>query len=95
MKYQPLNDYVLLKKTKVEEKTKGGLYKPDTARQAQFAEVVAVGPGIFTQNGNLIEMRLKVGDKVILDIPGSEVRLDGEKYVMVRESEILIRIGDE
>ena len=92
MKYQPLNDYVLLKKTKVEEKTKGGLYKPDSAKQDQFAEVVAVGPGIFTQNGNLIEMRLKVGDKVILDIPGSEVRLDGEKYIMVRESEILIRI---
>ena len=94
MKYQPLNDYVLVKVIKEEEKTKGGLYKPSDAKEQMNGEIIAVGNGIYTANGTLIPMILKVGDKVIVPNSGIQMKLDGEKYNMYREQEILMVINE-
>jgi chaperonin GroES len=94
MKYQPLNDYVLVKVVKEEEKTKGGLYKPSDAKEQMKGEVIAVGNGIYTANGTLIPMNLKEADKVIVPNTGIQLKLDGEKYNMYREQEILMVINE-
>ena len=94
MKYQPLNDYVLVKVIKEEEKTKGGLYKPSDSKEQMNGEIIAVGNGIYTANGTLIPMILKVGDKVIIPNSGIQMKLDGEKYNMYREQEILMVINE-
>ena len=94
MKYQPLNDYVLVKTIKEEEKTKGGLYKPSDAKEQMMGEVLAVGNGIYTSNGTLIPMNLKVGQKVIVPNTGIQLKLDGEKYNLYREQEILMVINE-
>ena len=94
MKYQPLNDYVLVKVIKEEEKTKGGLYKPSDAKEQMKGEILAVGTGIYTANGTLIPMSLKVGDSVIVPNTGIQLKLDGEKYNLYREQEILMKINE-
>ena len=94
MKYQPLNDYVLVKTIKEEEKTKGGLYKPSDAKEQMKGEILAVGTGIYTANGTLIPMSLKVGDNVIVPNTGIQLKLDGEKYNLYREQEILMKINE-
>jgi len=94
MKYQPLNDYVLVKTIKEEEKTKGGLYKPAEGKEQMMGEVLAVGEGIYTSNGTLIPTILKVGDKVIVPNTGIQLKLDGEKYNLYREQEILMKINE-
>ena len=94
MKYQPLNDYVLVKTIKEEEKTKGGLYKPAEGKEQMKGEVLAVGSGIYTSNGTLIPMNLNVGDVVIVPNTGIQMKLDGEKYNMYREQEILMVINE-
>jgi len=94
MKYQPLNDYVLVKTIKEEEKTKGGLYKPSDAKEQMHGEVISVGTGIYTANGTLIPMKLNVGDKIIVPNTGIQMKLDGEKYNMYREQEILMVINE-
>ena len=94
MKYQPLNDYVLVKVVKEEEKTKGGLYKPSDAKEQMKGEVISVGNGIYTANGTLIPMNLNVGDMVIVPNTGIQMKLDGEKYNMYREQEILMVINE-
>jgi chaperonin GroES len=94
MKYQPLNDYVLVKVIKEEEKTKGGLYKPSDSKEQMSGEVIAVGNGIYTSNGTLIPMKLNVGDVVIVPNTGIQMKLDGEKYNMYREQEILMLINE-
>lgn len=94
MKYQPLNDYVLVKVVKEEEKTKGGLYKPSDAKEQMKGEVISVGNGIYTSNGTLIPMNLNVGDVVIVPNTGIQMKLDGEKYNMYREQEILMVINE-
>ena len=94
MKYQPLNDYVLVKVIKEEEKTKGGLYKPSDAKEQMNGEIIAVGNGTYTANGTLIPMILNVGDKVIVPNSGIQMKLDGEKYNMYREQEILMVINE-
>ena len=94
MKYQPLNDYVLVKTIKEEEKTKGGLYKPAEGKEQMMGEVLAVGEGIYTSNGTLIATTLKVGDKVIVPNTGIQLKLDGEKYNLYREQEILMKINE-
>lgn len=94
MNYQPLNDYVLVKTIKEEEKTKGGLYKPSDAKEQMKGEVLAVGDGIYTANGTLIPMKLNVGDMVIVPNTGIQLKLDGEKYNLYREQEILIKINE-
>ena len=94
MKLKPLADRVVVKATEAEETTKGGLLLPDTAKEKpQFAEVVAVGPGGVV-DGKEVKMTVKVGDKVICSkYAGTEVKVDGEEYSIVRQNDILA-IGD-
>ncbi len=92
-KLQPLADRVLVKPTEKEEKTKSGIYLPDTAKEKpQEGEVVAVGPGRLDENGKRIPMDLKVGDKVIYaKYGGTEIKVDDEEMMILRESDILAK----
>jgi len=90
MNYKPLNDYVLVKIIREDEKTKGGLYRPESVKEQMRGEVISVGPGIYTQNGNLIPMSLKAGDTIIVPNTGIQLKLDGDKYNLYREGEILM-----
>mgnify|MGYP003342050811 FL=1 len=93
---KPLGDRVLLKESQKEEKTASGIIIPDTVMKedVKTAKVVSVGPGLFTQSGTLIPMNVQVGDEVILPPynQGQEIKLNGEKYILLRESEILMVI---
>lgn len=93
---KPLGDRVLLKETEKKEKTAGGIIIPDTVSKddVKTAKVVSVGPGIFTQNGVLIPMNVSPGDEVIMPPyhQGTEIKMNNEKYILLRESEILMVI---
>lgn len=88
---RPLADRVVLKPIQAEEKTKGGIVLPDTAKdKPQEGEVIAVGPGRVLDNGTKLAPEVKVGDRVIYSkYSGSEVKIEGEEYLIVRESDIL------
>lgn len=90
MKIRPLGDRVVIKKVEAEEKTRSGIVLPGTAKeQPQMAEVVEVGPGGLV-DGKEVTMELKVGDKVIFSkYAGTEVKLDGEEYTILKQSDIL------
>ncbi len=90
MKLQPLADRVVVKAAQAEEKTKGGLYIPDTGKEKpQHGEIVAIGMGKTADNGTLIKPSVKVGDKVLYGkYSGTEVTVDGEEYLIMRESDI-------
>ncbi|OGN99688.1 MAG: co-chaperone GroES [Chloroflexi bacterium RBG_13_51_52] len=92
-KLQPLADRVLVKPTEKEEKTKSGIYLPDTAKEKpQEGEVVAVGPGKMTDDGKRIPLDLKVGDRVIYaKYGGTEIKIDDEEMMILRESDILAK----
>ncbi len=92
-KLQPLGDRVLVKPTEKEEKTKSGIYLPDTAKEKpQEGEIIAVGPGKMTDDGKRIPMDLKVGDKVIYaKYGGTEIKVDEEEMMILRESDILAK----
>ena len=94
MKLVPLSDRVVLKQLKAEEKTKSGIILASAAQEKpQEAEVIAVGPGGVV-DGKEITMQVKVGDKVIYSkYSGTEVELDNEKYVIVKQNDILAVIG--
>jgi len=89
MNLKPLADRVIIKAIPSEERTKGGIIMPDTAKEKpQQGEVVAVGPGKF-EKGERIPMEVKVGDRVIYSkYAGTEVKIDGEEYLILRESDI-------
>ncbi len=91
MKLRPLEDRVVITQLEAEEKTAGGIYLPDTAKEKpQMGRVVAAGPGKLLDNGKRSEMSVKKNDEVIYaKYIGSEVELDGKKYVILRESDIL------
>ena len=91
MKFRPLHDRVVVKRLDGEEKTKGGIIIPDTAKEKpQEGEVVAVGPGARDDNGNLIELAVKAGDRVLFGKwSGTEVKIDGEDLLIMKESDIL------
>ncbi|HZJ84777.1 MAG TPA: co-chaperone GroES [Syntrophomonadaceae bacterium] len=92
MKIQPLADRLVLKVAEVaEEKTKSGLYVPDSAKEKpQEAEVLAAGPGALNEKGERIPMEVKVGDKVIFSkYAGLDVKIDGEEYLVLSERDIL------
>ncbi len=91
MKIKPLADRVVVKPLESIEKTKGGIYVPDTAKEKpQEGEVVAVGPGRSTDEGKVIKLEVSVGDKVLYGkYSGSEVTIDEEEYLIMRESDIL------
>ena len=90
MTIKPLADRVVIKMTEAEETTKSGLILAGSAKEKpQVAEVVAVGPG-ETVDGNLVPMTVKVGDRVLTSkYSGTEVKMDGEEYTIVKQSDIL------
>lgn len=91
VKLSPLADRVLIKPTPKEDVSKGGIILPDTAKEKpQEGQIVAVGPGRLTEDGKRIAMEVKVGEKVLFaKYAGTEIKLDGEEYLIVRESDIL------
>lgn len=90
MKIKPLADRVIVKPSPVEEKTKGGIILPDTAKEKPvIGEVVAVGPGKIADDGTKIAPEVKVGDKVLYGkYSGTEVTVEGEEYLIMREADI-------
>ena len=94
MKVTPLHDRVLVKRLEAEETTKGGIIIPDTAKEKpQEAEVIAVGKGRVSEDGKVIPLEVKKGDRVLIGkFSGTEVNIDGEEHVIVREEEILAKI---
>lgn len=91
MKFKPLKDRVLVKYSDEEEKSAGGLYIPETAKEKpQQGEVVAVGSGRVTDDGKTQKMEIKKGDLVLFDkYSGSKINLDGTDYLIIREDDIL------
>jgi chaperonin GroES len=90
-KFRPLGDRVLVKRIKEEERTKGGIVIPDTAKEKpQEGKVVAVGKGKRGDDGKLIPLEVRSGDKILFGkYSGSEVKLDGEEHMIMREEDIL------
>ena len=90
MKIKPLADRVVIKPAAAEEKTKGGIILPDTAKEKPvIGEVVAIGPGKVMENGTRVALEVKVGDRVLYGkYSGTEVILDGEEYMIMRESDL-------
>jgi chaperonin GroES len=91
MKFTPLHDRVLVRRIEGEEKTKGGLIVPDTAKEKPSeGEIIAVGEGARTESGELIPMAVKAGDRVLFGKwSGSEVRIEGEDLLIMKESDVL------
>ncbi len=91
MKFRPLHDRVLVRRVKEEEKTKGGIIIPDTAKEKpQEGEVVAVGAGVRGDDGNLVALEVKAGDRILFGKwSGTEVSVGGEELLIMKESDIL------
>jgi chaperonin GroES len=91
LKFRPLHDRVVVKRIEAEEKTKGGIIIPDTAKEKpQEGEIVAVGPGGRDENGKLITMDVKAGDRVLFGKwSGTEVKIDGDELLIMKESDIM------
>ncbi len=88
---KPLDDRILVKQSEAEEKTAGGIVLPDTAKEKpQRGTVIAVGPGKMLNDGNRSGMDVKVGDEVVYGkYAGTEIEVSGEKYVIIRENDVL------
>ena len=91
MKFRPLHDRVVVKRIEEEQKTKGGIIIPDTAKEKPMqGEVFAVGPGARNADGELIPMGVSVGDRVLFGKwSGTEVKLDGDELLIMKESDIM------
>ncbi len=91
MKFRPLHDRVVIRRIEGEDKTKGGILIPDTVKEKpQEGEVVAVGPGARDESGKLIALEVKAGDRVLFGKwSGSEVKIDAEDLLIMKESDIL------
>ena len=89
--FRPLHDRVLVRRVKEEEKTKGGIIIPDTAQEKpQEGEIVAVGPGARDEDGERIELDVKVGDRILFGKwSGTEVKIDGEELLIMKESDVM------
>ncbi len=96
-KIRPLGDRVVVEPLEAEEKTKGGIILPDTAKEKpQEGKVVAVGKGKVDEKGNLIPMEVKVGDKVLYGkYSGTEVTVDEKQYIILREEDILAIVEEK
>ena len=94
-KFRPLHDRVVVKRIEADEKTKGGIIIPDTVKEKPSqGQIVAVGPGGRDEAGKLIPIDLKVGDKVLFGKwSGTEVKLDGEELLIMKESDVMGVIG--
>lgn len=88
---RPLHDRILVKRMAEEDRTAGGLYIPDTAKEKpQKGEIVAAGKGRVTEDGKILPLEVKIGDKVLFSkYAGTELKLDGHEYLMMREEDIL------
>jgi len=91
MKIRPLQDRIIVKRVEGEEKSKGGIIIPDTAKEKpQEGKVIAVGKGKITDDGKLQPMDVKKGDRVLFSkYSGSEVNIDGEEHLIIREDDVL------
>jgi chaperonin GroES len=92
---RPLNDRIIVRRMEEQEQMRGGLYIPDTAKEKpQEGEVLAVGNGKLLDNGQRIAIDLKAGDRILFGkYSGTEIKLDGEEYLILREDEVLAVIG--
>jgi chaperonin GroES len=97
MRFRPLHDRVLVRRIEEEQKTKGGIIIPDTAKEKpQQGEVLAVGPGVRDETGKLIPLDVKVGDRVLFGKwSGTEVKIEGEELLIMKESDILGILEEE
>ena len=95
MTIKPLADRVVVRPSNPGEKTKGGIILPDTAKEKpQEGKIIAVGPGKVAENGTKVPMEVKVGNKVLYGkYSGTEIQIDGEYHLIMRESDILAIIG--
>ena len=95
MNIRPLHDRVVVKRIEQGEQIRGGIIIPDTAKEKpQEAQVVAVGPGKLNDEGNRMPIDVKTGDRVLIGkYSGSEIKIDGEELVILREDEILAVVG--
>jgi chaperonin GroES len=91
MKFRPLHDRVVVRRIEAEEKTKGGIIIPDTAKEKpQEGEVIAVGPGARDENGKVTPLDLQPGDRVLFGKwSGTEVRIDGEDLLIMKETDVM------
>ena len=96
MKFRPLHDRVLVRRIEADEKTAGGIIIPDTAKEKpQEGEVVAAGPGARDEKGELVALDVKAGDRILFGKwSGTEVKIDGEDLLIMKESDILGVIED-
>jgi chaperonin GroES len=91
MKFRPLHDRVVVRRIDAEEKTKGGIIIPDTAKEKpQEGEIIAAGPGARDETGKIVPLDVKAGDRVLFGKwSGTEVRIDGEDLLIMKESDIM------
>ena len=91
MKFRPLHDRVVVRRIEAEEKTAGGIIIPDNAKEKpQEGEVIAVGPGARDENGALVPLDVKAGDKILFGKwSGTEVKINGEDLLIMKESDIM------
>ncbi|TLN16490.1 co-chaperone GroES [bacterium] len=91
MNLRPLQDRIIVKRLEEENMTAGGLYIPDTAKEKpQKGEIIAVGKGKVAEDGKLLPMDVKVGDKILFGkYAGTEIKIDGQDYLIMREDDIL------
>ena len=91
MQFRPLHDRVVVRRIEAEEKTKGGIIIPDTAKEKpQEGEVIAAGPGARDESGKIVPLDVKAGDRILFGKwSGTEVRIDGEDLLIMKESDIL------
>jgi chaperonin GroES len=91
MHFRPLHDRVLVRRIDAEEKTAGGIIIPDTAKEKpQQGEIIAAGPGARNEQGQLVPLDVKVGDRVLFGKwSGTEVKIDGEELLIMKESDIM------
>jgi len=91
MKFRPLHDRILVKRVESEEKTKGGIIIPDTAKEKpQEGEVIAAGPGARDESGKIVPLDVKVGDRVLFGKwSGTEIKLEGEDLLIMKESDVM------
>jgi chaperonin GroES len=91
MKFRPLHDRVVVKRLAEEDKTKGGIIIPDTAKEKPMeGEIVAVGPGARDEKGALVALDVQAGDRILFGKwSGTEIKLDGVEYLIMKESDIM------
>ena len=91
MSFRPLHDRVVVKRIEQEEKSKGGIIIPDTAKEKpQEGEIIAAGPGARDESGKLVPLDVKAGDKILFGKwSGTEVKIDGEELLIMKESDIM------